>query len=404
MRFLSPVPMFLRSPVLLSSLLVCALGSAHPWSQERLYQAPEWSETLRASVEGLTGILYDSIPVNGQRVQVFAYYGTPGGEPPEGGWPAVVCVHGGGGTAFSEWVAKWNRHGYAAISMDLEGHYPIRETEERRSPRIPTENPGLHRLGIFKNYEDPIEQQWYYHAVSQAILAHSLIRSFSEVNAEKVGLTGISWGGTLTSTIMGVDDRFAFAIPVYGCGFLPDSDGNQGLAIKSGKYTEVVNTYFDGSAYFEYVTIPTLWVNGTNDKHFPMPATQASSQAVNGPATLRYELEMRHGHGPGWDPKEIYAFADSIVKGGPAFAVFEKPKMENGQATVSVSAPADLEKARFYYTLDTGLWPERKWRKLPATLAGDRLSAAIPEGAVAFYFDVVDERGLMVSSEFSMVR
>ena len=379
------------------------IAAASPWNLENLYQAPVWEETVKAAKPGVKGLLYDAIPVSGKRVQVFAYFGTPTGDPPEGGWPAVVCVHGGGGTAFDEWVKKWNDHGYAAISMDLEGHYPIRETEDRRSPRIPTENPGLRRLGIFQNYDDPIGKQWYYHAVAQSILAHSLIRSFPEVNSDKIGITGISWGGTLTSTIMGVDDRFRFAIPVYGCGFLPDSDGNQGLAIKPGRYTEVVNQFFDGSAYFENVKIPTLWVNGTNDKHFPMPSTQLSARAVQGPATLRYELRMRHGHGPGWEPEEIYAFADSVVKQGSPLIQFGAIQEAGGEASVGFESAAGLSEANFYYTLDTGLWPERKWESIPARVAGKTLLAQVPAATVACFFAASDDRGLMTSSEYLLL-
>lgn len=382
------------------AMMTGSLQAASPWDLERLYRVPEWETTSRVGVAGMTEVLYDSIPVNGRRVQVFAFYSVPKGSPPKGGWPAAVCVHGGGGTAFSEWVKKWNDHGYAAISMDLEGHYPIRETEDRRSPRIPTENPGLRRLGIFQNYEDPIEQQWYYHAVAQVILAHSLIRSFPEVNPDQIGVTGISWGGTLTSTVMGVDDRFAFAIPVYGCGFLPDSDGNQGLAIKPGKYTEIVNTYFDGSAYFQNVTIPTLWVNGTNDTHFPMPSTQMSSRAVRGPSTLRYEFEMRHGHGPGWEPKEIYAFADSIVKQGTPLVRFGEVQETDGEVSVGYESATQLKDAKLYYTLDTGLWPERKWEFVSVGIAWKTLSSKIPSGTIACFFAASDVRGLMTTSEY----
>jgi len=110
-----------------------------------------------------------------------------------------------------------------------------------------------------------------------------------------------------------MDHRFKCAIPVYGCGFLPNSDGHQGQTIKPGLHTEVVSQYYDGSTYFKDVTIPTPWINGTNDKHFTMPSAQASSQAEKGPATLRYQLEMPHGHQSGWRPEEIYAFADSVV-------------------------------------------------------------------------------------------
>ncbi len=374
-----------------------------PWDLDELFQVPQSEETDRAAKEGMTGILYESIPVDGKRVQVFAYYGVPEGKAPEGGWPAVVCVHGGGGTAFNEWVAKWNEHGYAAISMDLEGHYPIRQADgENRGPRISTENPGLKRLGIFKNYEDPIEQQWYYHAVAQVILAHSLIRSFPEVNSEKIGITGISWGGTLTSTTMGVDHRFSFAIPVYGCGFLPDSDGNQGIAITPGKYTDVVNKFFDGSAYFENVQMPVFWVNGTNDKHFPMPATQASSRAVQGPTTLRYELRMRHGHYPGWEPAEIYAFADSIVREDPPLVEFGKLSTSGDQAIVLINSKQKVAATNFYYTTSNAPWPERLWEEGRADFSGSTLTATIPAGTTAYYFSATDDRGHMVSSDFAL--
>ncbi|TWU39599.1 alpha/beta hydrolase family protein [Novipirellula artificiosorum] len=379
-------------------LTFCVLGNrdsaaASPWDIERLFQVPQWEKTDVAAKDGMTGLLFDAIPVRGKRVQAFAYYGAPEGPTPEGGWPAVVCVHGGGGTAFDTWVQKWNDHGYAAISMDLEGHYP-KGTPTRM------ENPGLKRLGIFQNYQDPIEEQWYYHAVAQVILAHSLIRSFPEVNSEKIGITGISWGGTLTSTVMGVDPRFKFAIPVYGCGYLPDSDGNQGLAITPGAYSDFVNQYYDGSAYFENVTIPSLWVNGTNDTHFPMPATQQSAQAVQGPATLRFELRMKHGHGPGWNPKEIYAFADSIVKDGLPLAKLSRPEIVGDQVTVSFSCASKVTQSELLYTRDDGAWPERKWETLPVEHSGSTMDATVPQGASIVFFNLTDERGLMVSSEF----
>jgi len=374
-----------------------------PWNLDTLFRTPQWEQTEIAKKPGLQGILYDSVSYLGKRVQVFAYYGVPEGEAPAGGWPAVVCVHGGGGTAFDEWVQRWNLRGYAAISMDLEGNTPLRQTpDDAKSTRIPTQNPGPARGGVFNDFAEPINEQWYYHAVSQVILAHSLTRSFPEVNPDKVGITGISWGGTLTSTIMGVDPRFKFAIPVYGCGFLPDGDGHQGEAIKPGEHTRVVLENFDGSAYFENVKIPTFWVNGTNDMHFPMPSTQASSRAVKGPAMIRYELEMPHGHGPGWRPEEIYAFADSVVKGGTPLVRFFPLHIVGNQASVNLETVESLASASLWFTRDFGAWPQRKWHRVAAKVAGNVLSAEIPEGTVACFFSATDQRGLMTTSEFKL--
>lgn len=51
-----------------------------------------------------------------------------------------------------------------------------------------------------------------HHATADRILANSLLRSLPEVDADRLGLMGISWG-VITSTVVGIDTRFAFAIP-----------------------------------------------------------------------------------------------------------------------------------------------------------------------------------------------
>ena len=390
----------MNSYLLLFTICISLVSSADdkvgPWNLTELYKAPKWEKTEKASKPGMTGILYSSLPIKGEKVQVFAYYSAPKGKTPDGGWPAVVCVHGGGGTAFEAWVKQWNDHGYAAISMDLEGHYPI---GSHKTGRTPTPHPGPVRVGVFHDFDKPIAEQWYYHAVAQIILAHSLIRSFSDVNAEKTGITGVSWGGNLTSTTMGVDNRFKFAIPAYGCGFLIGSDGHQGRAIKKGKHWDTVANNYDGSAYFQNVTMPTLWVNGTNDYHFSMPATLKSSQAVKGPATLRYEVKMKHGHGPVWFTEECYAFADSIINKSAPLLKISPPKKDN--SILSAEVTGEIKSAELLYTLDKDkIWPDREWLSAKAEVKGSQIQAQIPQGAVAVFFNIKDNRDLMVSSEF----
>ena len=55
-------------------------------------------------------------------------------------------------------------------------------------------------------------QHWCYHGVANVIRAHSLIRSFPEVDDDRTAITGISWGGFLTCIVSGLDDRFKAAI------------------------------------------------------------------------------------------------------------------------------------------------------------------------------------------------
>ncbi len=73
---------------------------------------------------------------------------------------------------------------------------------------------------------------------------------------------------------------------------------------------------------------------------------------------------------------------------------------KGGQVSVDYETAAGLSEAKFYYTLDTGLWPERKWESIPARFAGKTLLAKIPAATVACYFAASDDRGLMTSSEY----
>ncbi|MCC6356330.1 MAG: dipeptidyl aminopeptidase, partial [Verrucomicrobiae bacterium] len=68
----------------------------------------------------MRAIFYDALPYEGSPTRVFAYLAVP--EVSAGKkLPAMVLVHGGGGTAFHEWAKIWYDKGYAAIAMDLEG-------------------------------------------------------------------------------------------------------------------------------------------------------------------------------------------------------------------------------------------------------------------------------------------
>lgn len=59
------------------------------------------------SRDGIRALFYESLPYRGKPTRVFAWYGAPGGA---GKHPGVVLVHGGGGSAYREWVQKWVSH------------------------------------------------------------------------------------------------------------------------------------------------------------------------------------------------------------------------------------------------------------------------------------------------------
>src|SRR5262249_55463954 len=145
----------------------------------------------------------------GKPTRVFAYLARP--EKVEGKRPAMVLVHGGGGSAFKEWAELWAQRGYVALAMDLAGQGA---DHKRLADGGPAQDDDT------KFGDVPLREAWPYHAVADVLRGVALVAALPEVDAERLGITGISWGGYLTCLVAGLDDRLKVAVPVYGCGFL----------------------------------------------------------------------------------------------------------------------------------------------------------------------------------------
>lgn len=224
-----------EEPAGLAINAVPKLPATLPWNLTRLYQPPavEWLD----EAAGVRSLLYAGEPFGGRATRVFAVYATPAsiggdrgaGHHPaargNGPWPGIVLVHGGGGTAFAEWVTLWAKRGYAAIAMDLAGCRPDPAgTAKGAVVRLPDGGPGQEHNDKFDTIATPdVSDDWPYHAVANVIRGHSLLRSLPGVDPDRTAITGISWGGYTTCLVASLDSRFRAAVPVYGCGHLRDN-------------------------------------------------------------------------------------------------------------------------------------------------------------------------------------
>jgi dienelactone hydrolase len=366
------------------------------WDLAALAKAPKTylAEPIRA--DGLKAIFFDGLPYRGKATRVFAWLGLPKVETGVK-VPGIVLVHGGGGTAFEKWTQLWVERGYAAIAIDTCGAIPLHTVDGKKWLRHDTGGPA--GWGGWDQIEEPREDQWTYHAVAAGILANSLLRSRPEVDPERIGVTGISWGGYLTSILAGVDQRFKFAVPVYGCGFT-NEHGFAGSVEKLGpEGSERWMKWWDPSSYLAGATMPMLWVNGTNDFAYTMNAWQKSYRLPQSSHTLCLRPRMPHGHESGWAPAEIATFADSIVKGGDLMPIITDQGHEGRKAWATFNSVHPIAKAELHYTKDTGPWQKRLWEIASATLTEGAASAELPEGTHAYFLNLTDDRDLVVSSE-----
>lgn len=370
-----------------------------PWNLNQLSQPPRVYPAPDFQENGVRALFFEGVPWRGKPTRVFAWYGLPVTTGKDK-VPAVILVHGGGGTAFVDWVKLWNSRGYAALAIDTCGSVPL---------PAPNNTWQRHEFGgppcwdaSFDQIDWAKKDQWTYQAVAAIVLANSLMRSFPEVDPERIGITGISWGGYLTAIAASIDPRFRFAAPVYGCGFL----GHDSFWLQEFKKMGVARArkwlnIWDPSVYLGRAKMPFLWVDGTNDMFYPLDSLQKSYSLPRGPRTLSIRICMPHNHEAGERAQEIQAFADHYLKSGVPVASVRSQGRKGRSVYVTYEAQVSIVRAELTYTMDNGPWKDRRWDAVPAEVnPGERLVRAIlPQDVTVFYFNLTDDRGLLVSSD-----
>ena len=396
-----------RAVLLLAAVLpmLPVLGGID-WPLATLQAVPETYDASDYRTDGVQVLFYRGLDYKGRPTRVFAYYGVPSHA--EGvKLPAMVLVHGGGGSAFARWVKHWNSLGYAAISMDTCGCVSGNTVGNEQSGHVRHAWAGPAGWGGMGEVDDPVADHWMYHAVADAILANSLIRSLPDVDADRIGITGISWGAVITCVAASVDSRFKFAAPVYGCGELfattpqwADILGSVGEA-KARKWTGL----WDPINHLKTARVPFSWLVGTNDKWFSLSSVMASHAAVNAEKTLTVRVRLAHAHSPvSEQAPEIAALADHYLRGGADVPRLGGVSVSQGVVTASFAAVVDrpVVSASMDYTCDpvpsTGFWLERFWQSATATVSDGKVSATLPEGVRAFYLNVETSDGIRTST------
>lgn len=389
------------------------VADKHQWDLKKLANAPEFEWIDDQS--SIRSLVYTGEPFQGQPTKVFAFYASPatlsGAKAAEGKYPGIVLLHGGGGTAFAEWVQLWAKRGYAAIAMDLGGDRPEAPKYQAGTDRIkagrvkrvrlPMGGPADEAKQKFDNVGGNREDDWQFHAVSNAIRAHSLIRSFAEVRADQTAVTGISWGGYLTCLTASIDHRFKAAVPVYGCGFLYDGESVQRPWIDAlgPEKRQLWIDLYDPSRWLADCRTPIMFVNGVNDKHYPLRSYIRSYRLVPGSKQIQLDPQMRHGHRPGWAPKEIGMFVDQHLLGKTPLPKIEALQRNGENVTATVQTKTRIKTATLHFTSDRGMQSKRRWQSAIAKLENGKLSAALPKAAVSYFFSVRDQRDALVTSE-----
>ena len=376
---------------------------------------PDYDIKPEADWYGVKAIKYEGAEYKGKKTEIFSYIGYPENAKTEK-VPAMVLVHGGGGHAYAHWVKIWNDRGYAAIAMDLRGAMPIETekgligTEMQRDDKfqpMPTYDDYIPMPDGYCVYDESqkITDWWFYQSIANIILAHNILLNDPKVDSSKIGITGISWGGILSSQVIAHDKRFAFAIPIYGSGYL-----NLSLSGVCRPFTKLpaARIWNMGSKYND-ITFPILWLCMDSDVAFDiLPNSISYLQTKKSGSVLAIRPGADHSHVDGWNMEESYRFAQEVVDGNITMVTPVSEPEGFGEVSFQITSSNNVT-ATLYYLTETMRYtedskPDYTWQTLPCTITGNTVSVTIPADAENYYISLTQEKdGIVYTTATSYI-
>lgn len=391
----------LRTRLLLLALCSTVLGAEEIrglWDKAELFQQP--TVQMGTSTDGpgctVTTVTISGISYQGAARTFSACLAVP--TKLTGKAPAVVLVHGGAGTSFPQWAMQWAEKGYVAIAPDVNFLMDVDHMFIQR-------NSGT------------AKDMWAYHAVATVIRSVSVVAAQPQVDASRIAMMGISWGGYLTCIAASLDKRVTVAIPVYGCGFYDEAEIDSGwrgqLAdrdmtafLSPAEQREWIQN-FDCKQYLPMMDRPILFATGTSERFFPLNTFEKSIKLPTGPVSSRIIIDWGHDYETPWRAPELIAFADHYVNNGIPLTTFTGAGTTDRTTWTTYVSDVEVKSAGLAYTCEVDKpWKNRRWDVAPTRIDAQakKITAEIPDGAVAWFINVTDEREYVTSSPLQTSR
>lgn len=354
----------------------------------------------------IKAIKFDSIDYNDNKTEIFAYFGYPQTKAPKEGYPAMVLVHGGMGKAEYSWVEKWNERGYAAIAIDIFGN---EDTKTQQRIENPLGGPGEEHHGSFWETNKEVDQTWVYQRVINIIHANNILRNDDKIDQNKIGLTGISWGGYLTLITAGIDKRFALFAPIYGAGFLYEDTTwlNRALAYLNESDLEQWILKFDPKTYAPYATKPIMFISGVDSKEPFSPLSRKKTyDLIPGKVFLSIRKDLTHSQEYGESLAEVHDFAEHIFYNKNKVLLIEDVSLNNNTASFTHQGNLMIKSIKLVYS-DSSDTDAHKWifKDINVDFSEERflISADLPKDATMFFFQITDENRSISSTDIVFV-
>ena len=395
-------------PVFLLIIFFLSPALAFPTTSQTLQQL--WdiptdsvrSETIRSYVSDsvqVEEVYINSRAYQGKPVKIFGYYSYP--RQSTAPLPAILLVHGGGGTASFQRAVAWARRGYAVLSIDLPGKGENRSGSRSTGPDMFVSN----LLNIGPN----LEENYLVHAVAAARNAITFLTQRKEVDKERIGMVGLSWGGVITLLTNGQDDRLKTAVNIFGAGYIPEGCTWQDQFAAMGEEERFFwYSSIDPKNFFPSQHAPILFITGTNDHCYYLPAFQKSYAEIPVPKKLYLVPNLKHRFLPDTQ-RVVFRWLDNQLKTRASFPEIELASInikEDSKIVIStrISSSSQISAVKLLYAPGPPRgWTSKEWKEIPAFQYEGIYYATIPitmlKPEVIFYLTAYDSDGGAASTQ-----
>ncbi|MDP6506555.1 MAG: acetylxylan esterase, partial [Planctomycetota bacterium] len=353
----------------------------------------EVAETVEQEDIEIDELTYVSHYFEDQPIVIYGFFALPLNQEK---LPAVLHIHGGGQTASREHVIHWAKRGYAALSFDWTG---------------PTENrekfSDLGEVSTDKYLVQPTPcYSHLYHGVLVARRGLTFLEDQPEIDPDRLGIYGISWGGFLSWLVNGSDSRVKVSTAIYGCG----GTLKRGNATGSDFDTEddeqrLWNYCFNPFGYAGLLSGAMMLLNSTNDFFGWMDTAEELFSILPAHHSLCFCPHFNH-HIDENTSRNLYAWIDAHLKDPaspwPAQTGLELFYDDGIKARIQTDHPDEVESVEAFMAGHYVPSPSRFWAPLPVANEGDEwvANAIVPDAETAhsIFATVHYRRGISVSS------
>jgi hypothetical protein len=226
------------------------------------------------------------------------------------------------------------------------------------------------------------------------------------VDPKRLGIFGVSVGGTLCWMVAAVDPRVRTAVPIYGCGYNHDDRNVRWGFGELSPDLRIYKQVLSPEAHAPLVRCPVLFLSATNDFHGPMDYSFDTLRAVKGPARQSFTPRYNHHLEPE-QGGDLVRWMDWQLRDGAALPRTPAVGLTLGrdgipQATVRPDRKAEVKRVDLFYALRDRMPQARFWRRVDGTREGDAWRAELPvldnADPVFLFANVVYASGASLSS------